>query len=86
MSRASKRAQAFVLRAFTYISMLPLVAFLPGPPTIKAENVDRPNILIILADDLGYGDLSSYGATDLRSPNIDHLVSSGIRFDNFYAN
>lgn len=41
---------------------------------------------MILADDLGYGDLSSYGAKDLQSPNIDQLVSSGIRFDNFYAN
>lgn len=46
----------------------------------------RPNVLIILADDLGYGDLSSYGAGDLRTPHIDALVASGIRFDNFYAN
>ncbi len=46
----------------------------------------KPNILMILADDLGYGDLSSYGATDLQSPNIDGLVKSGLRMDNFYAN
>ena len=45
-----------------------------------------PNIVVILADDLGYGDLTSYGATDLQSPNIDRLVARGIRFDNFYAN
>ncbi|MBC8355200.1 MAG: sulfatase [Planctomycetes bacterium] len=45
-----------------------------------------PNVVMILADDLGYGDLSSYGATDLRSPHIDKIVASGIRFDNFYAN
>jgi arylsulfatase A-like enzyme len=45
-----------------------------------------PNIVLILADDLGYGDLSSYGAKDLRSPHIDALVASGMRFDNFYAN
>ncbi len=45
-----------------------------------------PNILIILADDLGYGDLSSYGAPDLKTPHIDGLVSSGMRFDNSYAN
>jgi arylsulfatase A-like enzyme len=43
-------------------------------------------VIVILADDLGYGDLSSYGATDLRSPHIDALVSAGMRFDNFYAN
>ena len=46
----------------------------------------RPNILIILADDLGYGDLSSYGAPDLKTPNIDALIAAGMRFDNFYAN
>lgn len=45
-----------------------------------------PNILMILVDDLGYGDLSSYGAKDLQSPHIDALVEEGIRFDNFYAN
>jgi arylsulfatase A-like enzyme len=47
---------------------------------------DKPNILMIMADDLGYGDLSSYGATDLRTPNVDKLVAAGMRFDNFYAN
>ena len=51
-----------------------------------AHGADRPNILMILVDDLGYGDLSSYGATDLQSPSIDQLVTDGIRFDEFYAN
>jgi arylsulfatase A-like enzyme len=46
----------------------------------------KPNILMILVDDLGYGDLSSYGAKDLKTPHIDRLVASGMRFDNFYAN
>lgn len=46
----------------------------------------RPNILMILADDLGYGDLSSYGADDLESPDIDRLVEAGMSFGNFYAN
>jgi arylsulfatase A-like enzyme len=46
----------------------------------------KPNIVVILVDDLGYGDLSCYGATDLESPNIDKLVARGMRFDNFYAN
>jgi arylsulfatase A-like enzyme len=46
----------------------------------------KPNILMILVDDLGYGDLSSYGATDLKTPHIDRLVAAGMRFDNFYAN
>ncbi len=46
----------------------------------------KPNIVVILVDDLGYGDLSCYGATDLRSPNIDKLVARGMRLDRFYAN
>ncbi len=46
----------------------------------------KPNVIVILVDDLGYGDLSSYGATDLKSPNIDKLIASGMRFDRFYAN
>ncbi|GAB4153047.1 MAG: hypothetical protein Tsb009_29260 [Planctomycetaceae bacterium] len=52
----------------------------------SAPAAERPNILIILADDLGYGDLSSFGARDLKSPHIDSLVASGMKFTNFYAN
>ena len=46
----------------------------------------KPNVLVILADDLGYGDLGSQGSKDIRSPNIDALSKAGMRFDNFYAN
>ena len=46
----------------------------------------KPNIIVILVDDLGYGDLSSYGAADLKSPAIDSLMAAGMRFDSFYAN
>jgi len=52
----------------------------------ERKTLGKPNILMILVDDLGYGDLSSYGATDLKTPHIDRLVSAGMRFDNFYAN
>ena len=45
-----------------------------------------PNIIVIMADDLGYGDLSSYGAKDLQSPHIDQLVERGLKFTEFYAN
>lgn len=47
---------------------------------------ERPNVLIIMADDLGYGDLSSYGAKDMRTPHLDKLISESMRFDEFYAN
>jgi len=45
----------------------------------------RPNVVLILADDLGYGDLSCYGATQLKTPNIDRLAREGLRFTNAYA-
>jgi arylsulfatase A-like enzyme len=45
----------------------------------------RPNIILIYADDLGYGDVSSYGATRLNTPNIDRLAREGIRFTDAHA-
>ncbi|RUL86773.1 N-acetylgalactosamine 6-sulfate sulfatase [Tautonia sociabilis] len=51
-----------------------------------AAPAERPNVLVILVDDLGFGDLSSSGAPDLKTPNIDALVASGLRFENAYAN
>lgn len=46
----------------------------------------KPNLVVILADDLGYGDLSSYGAKDIRTPNLDRMAREGLRFSRFYAN
>jgi arylsulfatase A-like enzyme len=45
-----------------------------------------PNLVVILADDLGYGDLSCYGAPDLQTPNIDALARAGMRWTRFYSN
>lgn len=44
-----------------------------------------PNVVLIFMDDMGYGDLSSYGALDIRTPNIDKLASEGIRYTNFLS-
>lgn len=46
----------------------------------------KPNIIIILADDLGTGDLSYLGGKDVRTPHIDRMAATGMRMDNFYAN
>jgi arylsulfatase A-like enzyme len=45
----------------------------------------RPNILLIVTDDVGYGDIGSYGAPDIKTPNIDRLAREGTRFSDFYA-
>ena len=45
----------------------------------------KPNIVVILADDLGYGDIGTFGATDIRTPNIDNLAAKGLRVGKKYA-
>ena len=55
-----------------------------GPPPQSEER--PPNFVIILADDLGYGDLGCYGNARNRTPNIDRLAAEGLRFTDFHAN
>ena len=52
----------------------------------NSQTSQSPNIIIIMADDLGYGDLSCQGAMDMQTPNIDNLSNQGLTFTNFYAN
>lgn len=54
--------------------------------TEKIEKTDsKPNIIVIYTDDLGYGDISANGATEIKTPNIDKLAEGGLRFTNGYA-
>lgn len=46
----------------------------------------QPNIVLIVADDMGYGDLGCYGVRDIKTPQIDQLAREGVRLTNFYAN
>jgi arylsulfatase A-like enzyme len=62
-----------------------IAALACAAPAASAADAPRPNVVFVLADDLGWGDLSSYGATDLATPNIDRLAREGIRFTDFYA-
>ena len=55
-----------------------------GEPKVKATP-ERPNIIFILADDMGYGDLSCYGSQHVKTPNIDQLAATGTRFNQCYA-
>ncbi|ONI45930.1 arylsulfatase [Candidatus Epulonipiscioides gigas] len=52
---------------------------------IRRIFLKKPNVIIIYADDLGYGDLSCYGAEDINTPNIDNLLENGIKFTNAYS-
>ena len=69
---------------------LPAIAalcILSGVAAASAQTAPaKPNVVLIVADDLGYGDLSSYGAPDIKTPNLDRLAKEGIRLTNYYAN
>ena len=65
-------------------SLLPGQAAMAQNKVVKAT-ADRPNIIFILADDLGYGDLSCYGSKTIKTPNIDKLAATGTRFNQSYA-
>src|SRR5687767_8356085 len=56
---------------------------LPAPPLRAAEA--RPNVVFILADDLGYGDLGCYGQKRIRTPNLDRMAAQGTRFTSAYC-
>ncbi len=56
-----------------------------GGAVLPAATPESPNIIVIMADDLGYGDVSCNGATALQTPNIDQLASEGIRFTDGYC-
>ncbi len=58
------------------------VGFVACSPSSKDQTA-KPNIVLIYADDLGYGDLGSFGATEYHTPNLDKLAAEGIRFTNF---
>lgn len=56
------------------------------PAGARADDPRRPNVVLVMTDDAGYGDFGSYGATDVRTPHIDGLASAGVRLTDFYAN
>ncbi|NQV01902.1 MAG: sulfatase-like hydrolase/transferase, partial [Bacteroidia bacterium] len=65
--------------------LLLLPACNPGSEKSETDNQQKPNIIYIMADDLGWGDLSCYGQEKFQTPNIDKLASEGMRFTQHYA-
>lgn len=70
-----------------FVVLIFLLASCNGKKTTVESKVavDKPNIIIIYADDLGYGEMGSYGATELKTPNLDKLANGGVRFTKGYA-
>jgi arylsulfatase A-like enzyme len=63
-----------------------LSAIYPGCRSLGAQSKQRSNVVLIMADDLGYGDVGYYGCKDIRMPAIDGLAAEGVRFTSFYSN
>jgi arylsulfatase A len=55
-------------------------------PAAQSPGSDKPNVVLIMTDDMGYADIGTYGATDIRTPNIDSLARDGVKLTDFYAN
>ncbi len=71
--------------AVPFFLLTALCAVISSAPAQTAARTSAPNILLIQADDLGYGDLSAYGQTRFQTPVLDRLAREGIRFTQYYA-
>ncbi len=69
----------------TNLILVLVLATILLPTALRAQQSKTPNIVVIMADDLGYGDLSCYGATELATPHIDKLATQGLRFTSGYC-
>lgn len=71
------------MRARLLSLLVPVVGFCVTSDVAVAAT---PDIILIMADNLGHGDLSCYGCPDIKTPNIDSIAADGVRFTNFYSN
>ena len=72
------------MRNVLWVSLL-LVACAGDPAPKSAPEATKPNIILIVADDLGYGDLGVYGQKEIQTPNLDRMAAEGLRFTDHYA-
>lgn len=83
--RPSSRPRMHFVSQLLLLTMAALVAQLLSVNQASAETGERPNVVLILADDLGYETVGCYGGTSYATPNLDQLARDGIRFDHAYA-
>lgn len=79
------KKELLLLSGLSAASLVPSLAQTPEGGAFCLKDKHKPNVLVILADDLGYGDLQCYGARNVLTPNVDRLAKSGIRFTDAHA-
>lgn len=68
-----------------HLFVIPLLFFISCKTVEENSKKRKPNIIFIMADDLGYGDIGAYGQTKIKTPNLDKMASEGMIFTNHYA-
>jgi arylsulfatase A-like enzyme len=68
------------------VAVVATLSLLARPASGQPSQARPPSIVLVIMDDMGYGDVGSYGAPDVRTPNIDRLAREGVRMTDFYAN
>ena len=74
------------MRRLVFLLSVVVAAAALSSTQAQVGNAPRPNVVLIITDDVGYGDFGSYGAPDIKTPYIDGLARDGVRLTDFYAN
>jgi arylsulfatase A len=78
-------SSASIANANSLVCLAAVLIVAGNPPATAAISRSRPNLIFIVADDLGYGDIGCFGQTKIRTPNLDRLASEGMRFTQHYS-
>ncbi|MCH1497387.1 MAG: sulfatase-like hydrolase/transferase, partial [Rubripirellula sp.] len=76
---------SFLVNHNVFAAVVVFFGFMISASSYSQETVKQPNVILVLIDDMGWGDLGCYGNDFIDTPNIDQLAVDGVRFTDFYA-